>query len=126
MKYTARLEDDGEDVVCTAVQADLYSGSIQSRMGVSAAAEPGPAIPVGAIIGIVLGVLFLLFLCVALLLLFLCWDRIKYKKKVRKKGRGVFTLFSISIHEAETETSLVAETLRVIGAEKNPSRRYCV
>ena len=92
MKYTARLEDDGEDVVCTAVQADLYSGSIQSRMGVSAAAEPGPAIPVGAIIGIVLGVLFLLFLCVALLLLFLCWDRIKYKKKVRKKGRDVFTL----------------------------------
>ena len=86
MRYTASLEDDGEDVVCTAVQADLYSGSIQSRMGVSAAAEPGPAIPVGAIIGIVLGVLFLLFLCAALLLLFLCWDRIKYKKKVSKKG----------------------------------------
>ena len=83
MTYTGRLEDDGVDVVCSAVQTDLYSGSISTRMGVSAAAVPGPAIPVGGIIGIVLGVLFLLFLCAALLLLFLCWDKIQYKRKVR-------------------------------------------
>ena len=95
MTYTGRLEDDGVDVVCSAVQTDLYSGSISTRMGVSAAAVPGPAIPVGGIIGIVLGVLFLLFLCAVLLLLFLCWDKIKYKKKVRGGGSyySISTLF---------------------------------
>ena len=89
MKYTGSLEDDGVDVVCTAVQAELYTTSIHSRMSVSAAKDPGPAIPIGGIIGIVLGILFLLFLCAALLLLFLCWDRIKYKKKVRGREGGV-------------------------------------
>ena len=36
---------------------------------------------VGGIIGIILGILFLLFLCAALLLLFICRDRLKPKKK---------------------------------------------
>ena len=109
MTYTGRLEDDGVDVVCSAVQTDLYSGSISTRMGVSAAAVPGPAIPVGGIIGIVLGVLFLLFLCAALLLLFLCWDKIKYV------WYGVITPYLFcSIQEAETRTSLVQKTFRLI------------
>ena len=116
MTYTGRLEDDGVDVVCSAVQTDLYSGSISTRMGVSAAAVPGPAIPVGGIIGIVLGVLFLLFLCAALLLLFLCWDKIKYKKKVRGGVLPITPYLFFSIQEAETRTSLVQKTLRLIGA----------
>ena len=92
MKYTGSLEDDGVELVCTALQADLYTTSINTRMAVTAAKDPGPAIPIGGIIGIVLGILFLLFLCAALLLLFLCWDKIKYKKKVRK-GR-IITIYS--------------------------------
>ena len=116
MKYTGSLEDDGVDVVCTAVQADLYTTSITSRMSVGAAEDPGPAIPIGGIIGIVLGILFLLFLCAALLLLFLCWDKIKYKKKVRGRGKGDYSRYSILFYKAETRTSLVEKTLRVIRA----------
>ena len=127
MKYTGSLEDDGVDVVCTAVQADLYTTSITSRMSVSAAQDPGPAIPIGGIIGIVLGILFLLFLCAALLLLFLCWDRIKYKKKVRgREGWWVLQLYFLFFNKAEATTSLVKKTLGVIRTTQNPPRSSCV
>ena len=53
-------------------------------MGVNRAEDIGPAIPIGGIIGIILGVLFLLFLCAALLLLFICRDKLKSKKKKDK------------------------------------------
>ena len=98
--YTPSLEDDGGELVCTATQGSLYSSQIETRMGVNSAQDIGPAIPIGGIIGIILGVLFLLFLCAALLLLFICRDKLKSKRK-KDKDWTEKTSVASDIHEVQ-------------------------
>jgi len=62
MSYVGNLQDDGVVVVCTVIQGNEYTRSIETILKVSPAEATGLAVPVGGIIGIILAILFLLAL----------------------------------------------------------------
>ena len=62
--------------------AELYSSSVDTRISVRPApAGSALAIPIGGIIGIVLGILLLLLLCALCIFFFFCWPGMKKKQK---------------------------------------------
>jgi len=129
--YTAREGDSDSIITCTATQvglggAELYSSSVDTRISVSPAPSGSAlAIPIGGIIGIVLGILLLFLLCALCIFFFLCWPGMKKKQKKEVEDNVSETSASSeSEYEAERVTSKTKLTDIQVVSESSQQQGY--